>query len=167
MDLFYDEETSSGKPKIGRDPHQRESGGYAPLLRAAVAVTCLNWTPNLSGLSYHCARCTGGSREVTVNWPSLNASWKGWFDEGIFDSKEKSKQLTATGTLTLAAGTITGEFRHRLGNGVIKGSAGPGSVRYLVPLSGKHIWPDGVEYVGTFDVVSWSRTMLSCHGSID
>ena len=121
----------------------------------------------LSSWSYHRARSTGGSREVTVNWPSLNASWAGWFDDGIFDSKQASKQLTATGTLTLAAGTITGEFRHRLGNGVIKGSAAPGSVRYLVPLNGRHVWPDGVEYVGTFDVVSWPQIMLSCRWSVD
>ena len=66
------------------------------------------------------ARSAGGSREVTVTWPSNNVSWVGWFDEGIFDSKDASKQLKATGTLTLAAGTIEGEFRHRLGNGVIK-----------------------------------------------
>lgn len=35
-----------------------------------------------------------------------------------------------------------------------QGSAVPGSVRYLCPLEGKHLWPDGVEYVGTFDTVS-------------
>jgi hypothetical protein len=66
------------------------------------------------------ARSAGGSREVKVTWPSKNVSWVGWFDDGIFDSKDASKQLKATGTLTLAAGTIEGEFRHRLGNGVIK-----------------------------------------------
>jgi|EP01043_Picozoa_sp_COSAG02_P043282 hypothetical protein len=80
---------------------------------------CLNRT-GLSSWSSRCARSAGGSREVKVTWPSLNASWVGWLDDGIFDSKDASKQLKATGTLTLAVGTIEGEFRHRLGNGVIK-----------------------------------------------
>lgn len=73
-------------------------------------------------------RSAGGSREVKVTWPSINASWVGWFDDGMFDSKTLSKQLTATGTLTLAVGTYEGTFRHRLGNAVIK-------VRGYSPLS--------------------------------
>jgi hypothetical protein len=36
----------------------------------------------------------------------------------------------------------------------MQGSALPGSVRYLVPLDGKHVYPDGVEYEGPFDAVS-------------
>ena len=70
-------------------------------------------------------------------------SQEGWFDEGLLDGKAASLKGKATGTLTVSSGTIEGEFRHRLGNAVVKGSALPGSVRYLVPLEGKHTWPDG------------------------
>ena len=70
-------------------------------------------------------------------------SQEGWFDEGLLDGKAASLKGKATGTLTVSSGTIAGEFRHRLGNAVVKGSALPGSVRYLVPLEGKHTWPDG------------------------
>ena len=60
-----------------------------------------------------------GSKAVTVRWGDA-AAWTGWMDDGLLDSKKASKEGLATGTLAVSAGTVEGQFRHRLGNAVLR-----------------------------------------------
>lgn len=138
MTIFYRQEKAKGtaavvsKPLIGRDPHN--SGSKPVKIVWATGITA----PVQMRSS---TICIDDKMPAYTNGDVI--TFEGWFDNNLLDSKTNSAKGLATGVLRTPAGTIQGDFRHRLGNGALKVSGMPGSMRFLVPLSGSHTWPNG------------------------